>query len=52
MNDRTGCLARDQLHLDLSGALHTERAVDLVLEALVDRPHDDIAILVVQAGPQ
>jgi serine phosphatase RsbU (regulator of sigma subunit) len=35
VNDRTGCLARGQLHLDLSGGLHTERAVDLVLEALV-----------------
>jgi serine phosphatase RsbU (regulator of sigma subunit) len=35
VNDRTGCLARGQLHLDLSGGLHTERAVDLVLETLV-----------------
>jgi sigma-B regulation protein RsbU (phosphoserine phosphatase) len=35
VNDRTGCLTPGELHLDLSGALHIERAVDLVLEALV-----------------
>lgn len=35
MNDRTGCVTSGELRLDLSGALHTERAVDLVLEALV-----------------
>src|SRR3954452_23760154 len=35
MNNRTGCLPQSGLTVDLSGALHTERAVDLVLEALV-----------------
>src|SRR3954451_18787068 len=35
MNNRTGCLPQSGLTVDLSGALHTERAVDLVLETLV-----------------